>query len=79
MALIGGMHSFAGPAVGAIVLKFLEVFLGRYVERWMLVVGAILLVVSLVAPSGLIGLTMPRRLTPGRGKGKPLAVRPEPL
>jgi branched-chain amino acid transport system permease protein len=79
MALIGGMHSFAGPAVGAIVLKFLEVFLGRYVERWMLVVGAILLVVSLVAPSGLIGLTMPRRLIPGRGKGKPLAVRPEPL
>ncbi len=79
MSLIGGMHTFAGPAIGAIVLKFLEVFLGRYVEHWMLVVGAILLVVSLLAPSGLVGLTLPRALGWRRAKGKALAVGPEHL
>lgn len=81
MALIGGMYTFWGPAAGAVVLKFLEVFLGRYVERWMLVVGAILLAVSLLAPAGLLGLALPDRWwrrRRKRGEGQ-VAVRAEPL
>lgn len=81
MALIGGMQSFWGPAAGAVVLKLLEVFLGRYVERWMLLVGAILLGVSLLAPTGLVGLARWRGRVGAarRPEGRQVAVGPERL
>ena len=56
MTLLGGINSFWGPALGAVVFKTAEVFLGQITERWTLVIGAILLGIVLIAPNGLAGL-----------------------
>ena len=56
MVLLGGMYSFFGPALGAIVLYLLEVFANQLTEYWPTVLGIILLFIVLIAPDGLIGL-----------------------
>lgn len=55
MVLLGGVHSFVGPILGAATLYLLESTIHRYTEYWPLVLGTILLVIVLVAPQGLIG------------------------
>ena len=60
MTLLGGMYSFFGPAIGAVVLYVLERFANEYTEYWPTVLGTILLVIVLVLPEGLVGLA--RRL-----------------
>ncbi|MBT0782904.1 branched-chain amino acid ABC transporter permease [Paracoccus sp. pheM1] len=54
--LLGGVHSFVGPILGASLLYLLEVTIHQYTQYWPLVMGLILLVVVLVLPDGLIGL-----------------------
>ncbi len=56
MVLLGGVHSFIGPILGAATLYLLESTIHRYTEYWPLVLGIILLVIVLVAPEGLIGI-----------------------
>lgn len=56
MTLLGGMYSFFGPAIGAAVLYILERFANEYTQYWPTVLGAILLVIVLVLPEGLVGL-----------------------
>jgi branched-chain amino acid transport system permease protein len=56
MTLVGGMNSFWGPAIGAVVYKTAEVFLGQVTERWTIVIGVVLLTIALVAPNGLAGV-----------------------
>ena len=56
MVLLGGMYSFFGPALGAIVLYLLEVFANQLTEYWPTVLGIILLFIVLIAPDGLIGI-----------------------
>ena len=56
MVLLGGMHSFSGPILGAITLYSLETVINQYTEYWQLILGCILLIVVLAAPDGLIGL-----------------------
>ena len=56
MVLLGGMHVFIGPLVGAATLYMLEVFIGQYTQYWQLVLGLILLVIVLVSPEGVAGL-----------------------
>jgi branched-chain amino acid transport system permease protein len=59
-SLVGGMFSLVGPAIGSSVLIFLKIILQQLhksmVEMWAIVLGLILLVVVLFAPSGLVGL-----------------------
>lgn len=58
--LVGGMYSFAGPAIGSSVLIFLHIILQQIhqslVEIWAIFLGFILLGVVLFAPEGLVGL-----------------------
>jgi len=54
--LLGGVHSFVGPILGASLLYLLEVTIHQYTQYWPLVMGLILLLVVLVLPEGLIGL-----------------------
>jgi branched-chain amino acid transport system permease protein len=61
MTLVGGLTSFWGPALGAVVYKLAEVFLGQITERWTIVIGAVLLTIALVAPDGLVGLIRRRK------------------
>lgn len=56
MVLLGGIHSFAGPLIGAAVLYLLQVVTNQYTPYWPTVLGLILLTVVLVLPEGLAGL-----------------------
>ena len=67
MTILGGMHSFFGPVVGAGVLLFLEREITQYTQYWPTVLGLILIVVLFAFPDGLAGVTNLRRL-PGRKK-----------
>ena len=57
MALLGGIYSFFGPAIGAATLYVLERIINEYTEYWPLVLGTILLVILLFLPEGIVGLT----------------------
>ena len=56
MALLGGLYSFFGPALGAAVLYTLQVGINQYTEYWPVVLGLILLVILMFLPDGIIGL-----------------------
>jgi branched-chain amino acid transport system permease protein len=56
MVLLGGIHSFVGPIIGATVLYLLQVFTNQYTPYWPTVLGLILLVIVMVLPEGLVGL-----------------------
>ena len=55
MVILGGLGSLVGAIYGAAVLLGLESFLAGFTEHWMLLLGAILLVVVLFAKRGLYG------------------------
>jgi len=64
MVLLGGVHSFVGPILGATTLYLLETTTHQYTEYWPIVMGLILMVIVLVLPDGLVGLI--KRLRPQR-------------
>jgi branched-chain amino acid transport system permease protein len=55
MVLLGGFASFFGPVLGAFVFIFLQVAVMSVVPYWRLVFGAILAVIVIFAPGGLMG------------------------
>jgi branched-chain amino acid transport system permease protein len=59
-SLVGGMFSLAGPAIGSTFLIFLKIVLQQLhkglVEYWAIILGAILLIMVLFAPTGLMGI-----------------------
>ena len=63
MTLLGGFASFFGPLVGAFVFIYLQDFVMSVVPFWRLVFGALLAVVVIAAPGGLMGLVTRRRPT----------------
>ena len=62
MVLLGGVHSFVGPILGATTLYVLEMTIHQYTEYWPIVMGGILMVIVLVLPDGLVGLVKRLRL-----------------
>ncbi|MBL8383270.1 MAG: branched-chain amino acid ABC transporter permease [Burkholderiales bacterium] len=56
MAVLGGVSSFLGPALGAAVYVVLEVVISGRTEYWPLVMGVIILALVLLMPAGLTGL-----------------------
>ncbi|WP_158595827.1 branched-chain amino acid ABC transporter permease [Oleomonas cavernae] len=56
MVLLGGVHSFVGPILGATLLYLLEMTIHQYTEYWPIVLGIILMVIVLAAPEGIVGL-----------------------
>jgi branched-chain amino acid transport system permease protein len=61
MTLLGGFASFFGPLVGAFVFIYLQDFVMSVVPYWRLVFGAILALLVIAAPGGLMGLFARRR------------------
>jgi branched-chain amino acid transport system permease protein len=55
MTIIGGIYSFAGPMVGAVVFIVLNSYLVAWTEKWALVLGIVLLVMVLLLPGGVVG------------------------
>jgi len=55
MTIIGGIYTFCGPAIGAVVYIVLNSYLVAWTEKWALVLGMILLVLVLALPGGVVG------------------------
>ena len=56
MAIVGGLGTVAGPVLGAVLLKLSsEVFRNVFEQANLLIYGALLIVVILFMPEGLIG------------------------
>ncbi|MEJ0069812.1 MAG: branched-chain amino acid ABC transporter permease [Pseudomonadota bacterium] len=55
MAVLGGIHSFLGPVIGAAVYVVLEVVISGQTEYWPLAMGLIILALVLLLPEGLAG------------------------
>jgi branched-chain amino acid transport system permease protein len=55
MTILGGMHHFWGPAVGALVLTLLNQQITAYTQYWPLVLGTILVVLLFAFPGGILG------------------------
>ena len=56
MVLLGGIHSLAGAPLGAALYKVLDTVVTRYTEYWQLVLGAILVVIVIAFPRGILGV-----------------------
>ncbi|MGC9154989.1 MAG: branched-chain amino acid ABC transporter permease [Ferrimicrobium sp.] len=58
-ALVGGIGSFMGPVIGAVIFEVGKLEISQYTSQWELVLGIVLVGVVLLAPDGLIGLGGP--------------------
>lgn len=56
MALLGGMKRFWGPAVGAVLFQFINALVFGNSSNGTFVLGAVLLAVVLIFPSGVLGV-----------------------
>jgi branched-chain amino acid transport system permease protein len=55
MVLLGGVHTLAGPLVGAVTFTALQDSLARSTDYWRAVLGASILLLVLVFPQGIAG------------------------
>jgi branched-chain amino acid transport system permease protein len=55
MTLLGGIHTFYGPAIGAAALIWLNQQIVSYTQYWPLILGTILVVLLFVFPGGIGG------------------------
>ena len=58
MAYIGGVGSFIGPILGAILITFLNSVLSGVTEAWYLYLGLLFVSIVMFAPFGLAGIVM---------------------
>jgi len=61
MVLLGGVSALAGAPLGAALYKGLDTVITRYTEYWQLVLGAILIVLVVAFPRGVLGVLTERR------------------
>jgi branched-chain amino acid transport system permease protein len=55
MAVLGGMRSFWGPLVGAVVFVVLQNYVSTVTENWMSFIGLFFVLVVLFFPNGVLG------------------------
>jgi len=60
IVVIGGIGTIEGPLIGAVVFYLLQDTLAELGNWYLVVVGAVAVVITLVAPKGLWGLTRGR-------------------
>ncbi|MEO6024404.1 MAG: branched-chain amino acid ABC transporter permease [Burkholderiales bacterium] len=63
MTFIGGVGSFYGPIIGAILVTFLQVALSSYTKAWLLYFGLFFLIMVMFAPGGIASLIELHRAT----------------
>jgi branched-chain amino acid transport system permease protein len=68
MTILGGIHNFWGPSVGAASLLLLNSWIVSYTEYWPFSLGIILLVLLFAFPGGIVGALaeIPARWMPAR-------------
>jgi branched-chain amino acid transport system permease protein len=71
MTILGGIHNFWGPPVGAAIIILLNQYIVSYTEYWPFVLGLILLVLLFAFPGGVVGAvhTLARRVKASVGGG----------
>ncbi|MDO5623300.1 MAG: ABC transporter permease [Pseudomonadota bacterium] len=67
MVLLGGLHTLAGPVVGAVSFTWLQDAVARNTDYWRAMLGGIMLALVLLFPGGMVGgvLQVWRRLRAG--------------
>jgi len=55
MSLLGGMNIFFAPVAGAAIFMYLKEIISGYTEYWMFPLGAILILIVIFLPGGIIG------------------------
>ena len=61
MTIVGGMGTLLGPVFGAVIITFVELFVGIATERHLLVIGALFVLCVIFRPTGLLGGIAQRR------------------
>jgi branched-chain amino acid transport system permease protein len=61
IAVMGGMRTFWGPLVGAVLFVMLQDYVSSMTTNWMFFVGITFVLVVLVFPRGLMGILQKRR------------------
>jgi branched-chain amino acid transport system permease protein len=69
MTLMGGFGNFSGPIVGGIAFTYLKSYAVAATEYWQFLLGAVLVVLVLVLPTGIVGAAA--RLTQSRRQQEP--------
>ncbi len=59
VAALGGIHAFLGPVVGAVFYRLMVYLVGSLTEYWPLVEGALLILVAISMPRGIVGFVEP--------------------
>jgi branched-chain amino acid transport system permease protein len=68
MVLIGGVQTLVGPVVGAVVFVMLQDWIVRATPYWHAVLGATLILITVLFPQGIVGTLRQWR---ARGEGPP--------
>jgi branched-chain amino acid transport system permease protein len=55
LTVLGGFRTFTGPIVGAVVFNYLETYAVGTTVYWQFVLGAVLVVLVMTMPSGIVG------------------------
>jgi branched-chain amino acid transport system permease protein len=55
MTVLGGFRTFVGPIVGAIAFTYLKTYAVGFTVYWQLLLGAVLVVLVLLLPTGIMG------------------------
>ncbi len=55
MSVLGGIHQFFGPFIGAAIIKIIEDVIGSQTEYWPLIIGLVMMAMVLIFPRGVVG------------------------
>jgi len=82
MAIVGGTGTLTGPVIGGFVLTILNEYLRDYIYQRFVIYGAVIVVVMMFAPGGLMGLLKgeqrPTMTFPWKIRGSKKEVNNEP-
>jgi len=59
--LLGGVHTFYGPVVGAMIVVSLDKLLGKYTLYWAAVTGVCVILIVILFPKGILGFFKEKR------------------
>jgi branched-chain amino acid transport system permease protein len=61
MAVMGGMRTFWGPLLGAVIFVVLQDYISSVTVNWMSFIGILIVLIVLFFPRGVLGLLRQRR------------------
>lgn len=60
--LLGGMHTFYGPVIGATFIIALDKLLGAYTQYWSAIMGIAVILIVIAFPKGILGFLKQNRM-----------------